>query len=115
MDVSHEMLAEVWISAVKIGVPAAEVHIRPVIATINTLLADDFPVMLAPYDYDAFVDEDEGYFDHSQFAEALSDLWTTLQTLCRNGDNDKIRSLIAFVDQFVLGVDTVNSIMEFDF
>lgn len=115
-----EMLTEVYISAMKIAVPGDKIAVRAVLGTINTLLADDFPVQLAPYDYDEFIDhdyddeientsgEEHDAFEHDVFAEILGDLWTTVNVLHRNGGNLKVRTLHAFLDQFIIGTDCVD-------
>lgn len=120
------MNLEVYITATKVGVPTKQIEVATVISTINTLLADDFPVMLAPYEYDEFVDRDRldeeqyGYidphdaFDDDLFADAIADLWLTLNTLSRNGSNDKIRGLTAYLDQFILGTDCVDVMSSLD-
>jgi hypothetical protein len=117
---------EVYVSAVKVGVPATKIDVVSTITTINTLLADDFPVQLAPYVYDEFIDhdyddeventsgEEHDAFEHDVFAEHISDLWTTVNTLHRNGDNQKVRNLHAFLDQFILGVDCVDIMSSLD-
>jgi hypothetical protein len=119
------MILDVYISAVKVGVPMKQLEVAAVITTINTLLADDFPVDIAPYEYDEFVDKDRlgpeyGYinphdaFDNDQFADAVSDLWTTVTLLHRNGVNAKVRNLQSFLDQFILGTDCVDAMDSLD-
>lgn len=116
---SIEPLTEIYVSATKIAVPVGEEPIRLAIREINKFVYDpEFPVQLAPYYYSEFLDldldnEEYGYidrhdcFDHDVFADALSDLWTLLAVLSRNGSNGLVQNLTMFLDQFIIAVDCV--------
>jgi len=115
--ITVEMTVEPWISATKIAVPQSEEAKRGLIREINKHVYDpDFPVMLAPYYFSEFLDQDEIHegasridaFDDCLFAESISDLWITMNVLSRNGMNDLVRSLTAVLDDYILGIDCVD-------
>jgi hypothetical protein len=116
-------LSEFFINAVKVGVPVTEAEVRHVIRTFNEhVKAMAHIVALAPLDYDEFIDRDQEVdvldrheaFDHCMFAEVLSDHWTLLQCLYRNGINEEVRGFATLLDFFVLGADVVDHLDSLD-